>query len=155
MDSFDYAPRIDAYEQRIRQARIRDKLRILRTERPLLLDHYYLSGNLNEWQWNAGHLFREERMTLVEARSRGRARGAQPADARPRKATGYNMQTKAIERALAIERHLPPEWFEWTLGLIGEKMIRVEIPQAQNVTVALAEFYYIRPPRVTCGTREK
>lgn len=153
MDSFDYAPRIDAYEQRIRQARIRDKLRILRTERPLLLDQYYLGGRLNDWQWNAGHLFREDRMAFVEAKAKGQVRDI--VFGRPRKDGGFNMRPVGIERARKIELHMEPMWHDWALGLIGEKMIRVEIPQAQNVTIALAEFYDIRPPRVTCGTREK
>lgn len=155
MDSYDYVPRIDAYEQRIRQARIHDKLRVLRAERPLLLDQYYLGGWLSDWQWNAGHLFREDRMAFVEARAKGQVRGKRPADARPRKDDGFSMRPIGIERARRIELHMEPMWHDWALGLIGEKMIRIEIPQAQNVTIALAEYYDIRPPRVTCGTREK
>lgn len=155
MDSFDYAPRIDAYEQRIRQARIRDKLRALRAERPLLLDQYYLGGRLSDWQWNAGHLFREDRMAFVEARAKGQVRGKRPADARPHKDDGFSMRPIGIERARRIELHMEPMWHEWCLGLIGERMIKVEVAQAQNATIALAEFYDVRPPRVTCGTREK
>lgn len=147
MDNLDYAlPRLDAYEQRIRQARIRDKLRILRTDRPLMLDHYYLGGSLNQWQWDAGHLFREDRMAFVEARSKGQVR-KRPADARPRKDDGFSMRPIGIERARRIELHMEPMWHEWALGLIGEKSIRVEVPQAQNVTIALAEYYGVRPAR--------
>lgn len=156
MDSYDYAPRIDVHEQRIRQARVRERIRGLKLERQLLLDMYFEGGSLSHWQWTAGHLFREDRLAYLEARARGHVRKSLPDDARPRKAVGYNMQTKGIERANQIINHrLTPQYLEWALGLIGEKMIRVEIAQAQNVTVELAEFYGVRPPRVTCGTREK
>ena len=94
-----------------------------RLPRPLLLDHYYLGGSLNSWQWSAGHLFREERLLLHEARARHQVRWSAAVELKPRKAvTGFSMSSVAIERALGLKRWLEPQWYEWALGLIGERM---------------------------------
>jgi hypothetical protein len=138
---------MDSHDQRVRQAQIREKLRILLLDRPLLLDFYYLSGSLNPWQWDAGHLFREARLLLVESRSRGQVR-KRADDGKPRKLTGFSMLPVAIERTLALERWIDPDYLDSLLGLIGEKQIRVELPQAQRSLTALAEWYGIRPARV-------
>lgn len=138
---------LDAHDQRTRQAQIRDKLRILLLDRPLLLDLYFLGGNLNAWQWDAGHLFREARLLLVEARSRGQVR-KRAADAKPRKLTGFSMLPVSLEKTLALERWLEPDYFTWCLGLIGELGVEVTVPQAQRALTALAEFYGVRPPRL-------
>ena len=132
---------IDEHEYRIRRQLIQESLRKLAMDRELPLDEFYSEGDLNEWQWRAGHIFREERIFMLEAREKGRER-----DPKTGRIRGFNMASVGIERAMRLEWHLPPQYLEWACGLIGERMICVEKMQAQRVTVALAEFYNIRPP---------
>jgi len=137
-------PRIDVHDQRIRERAIWDKLRHLRLDRQLPLDGFYADGALSKPQWDAGHLFRDDRIALLERRAKGRARplNAEPKDARPRKqAHGFNMRPVAIERALKVERWLSPQYLEWGIALIGERFFRLEIPQAQRVASELVRFY--------------
>ena len=141
---------MDSHDQRVRQAQIREKLRILLLDRPLLLDHYYLGGSLNPWQWDAGHLFREARLLLIESRARGQVRKRAP-DLKPRKQAGFSMLPVSIEKTLALERWLEPDYLTWCLGLIGELQIEVTVAQAQMGTMELARYYRIMPARAPRG----
>lgn len=132
-----YRPPINIHDERLRQRNIWDSLRRLRLDRPLLLDSFYAEGEIGEWQWNAGRLYREDRLVQLEARRKG----AEPrAGDKARK--GLSFKACQIERALRIERReLTPEYHEVARALIGEISARVEAAMAKRVTAQLGVIY--------------
>jgi hypothetical protein len=136
-------------DRRIRERLVHDKLRQLRSERLLPLDAFFTAGNLNDWQWRAGHQWREDRITLLDARARGHVRKPSSRD----RNSGFSMGPVGLNCALAIERELPPEWLGWALALIGETNQPIEIAHAQRVTLALGEFYGLRPAQKNAHAR--
>lgn len=141
MDSYPERPRIDVHDQRIRQRRVWESIRRLGLARELLADALYASGELEQPQWQALHLFRDDRQALLEARAKGQVRGSLPRDTRPRKPPGFSMRQVAIERALACERKMTPECFQWAQFLVNERFGHVEPHQARRTAWELRKFY--------------
>ncbi len=136
-----YRPPINIHDERLRQRNIWDLLRRLQLDRPLPLDSFYADGEIGEWQWNAGHLYREDRLVQLEARRKG----TEPrAGDKVRK--GLSFKACQIERALRIERReLTPEYHEVARALIGEISARVEAAMAKRVTARLGVIYQTVP----------
>jgi hypothetical protein len=139
MDSLPPSRALLPHDQRIRQSQIRDKLRGLHSTATLPVDRLYMAGELERPGWDAAHLFREDRVALVEARSRGHVR-KHAADAKPRKA-GFSMRQIELERALLCERQMTVECFTWALVLIGETQGEVEPEQARRTCWELRQMY--------------
>lgn len=133
--------RLDVHEQRQRAAQINAKLRELRSPTVLLADSLYMAGELGEPQWNTLHVFREDRLAFLDARSRGQVRKDLPPDARPRKAVGFSMRQTTIERALLVEREMPCDYFQYALYLAGFQSGRVEPAQAKHTAWLLAQIF--------------
>lgn len=133
-------PKISDAERRLRRQLIQESLRKLSLERDLPLDECYFDGRLNPWQWAAGHLFREERVAMLEAKVKG-----WEIDPVTKRMKGFSMSTIGIERALRLEWKISPEYLEIARAMIGEIMAHVEVPQIQRVTAWLGEFYGLRP----------
>jgi hypothetical protein len=126
-------PLIPLHERRQREQRIQGRLRMLRVSGALLVDSFYMQGQLDEPRWSAVHEFREDRTSLLQARSRGRVREHKlPADARPRKEpAGFSMVSVGIQRALLCEREMTVERFDDLLVLIGETQGTVDPDKAR------------------------
>lgn len=125
-------------EKRLRRQLVNELRRKLSLERELPLDAFYTLGHLHRWQWTAGHLFREERMAMLEAKAKGR----NPITGKVQR---FSMDSLGIERAMRLEWKMSPQYLEIARAMIGEIMVHIELPQVQRVTVWLAEFYGLRP----------
>lgn len=127
-------------EKRLRRQLIQESLRKLSLEDELPLDHFYAAGRLNPWQWVAGHIFREERVAMLEAKAKG-----WEIDPVTKRMKGFSMSTIGIERAMRAEWKMSPEYLEIARAMIREIMVHVELAQVQRVTAWLGEFYGLRP----------
>ena len=139
-DALPAEPLISVAETRIRTTLVHDQLRKAGLRHALLCDSMFMRGVLVRAHWTALHLFRADLMELP-AKTRKDGRGALPADARPRKGTGFSMSPVPIERAKACPRRMDPECYEAALILVGEATGEVTDTEAKVAAWQVHEFY--------------
>jgi hypothetical protein len=139
-DALPAEPLISVAETRIRTTLVHDQLRRAGLRHALPCDAMFMRGVLVKMHWQALHLFRADLMELP-AKTRKDGRGALPADARPRKGTGFSMSPVPIERAKACPRKMSEGLYEVALILVGEAQGEVERAEAQSAAREVWEIY--------------
>jgi len=141
-DALPPEPLIDAGHVKIREALVRDQLRIAGLRHKLPCDWLFVRGELTRDGWGSLHRFRGDVLEFGKLRGgRGPSRGPLPADARPRKPTGYSMASIPVERVLGCRKLMTGGLYEVALILVGEAQGEVETSEAQRAAWELTQIY--------------